>query len=78
MCRKYTSLGAKELRPENDNSRCNQFVTFRVSWPLGVPFPCRPCERHMPIHPRGTPTERMFGEIIGRNIVYPSATYDKS
>ena len=78
MCRKYTSLGAKNCGPKMIIRVANHFVTFRVSGPLGVPFPCRPCERHMPIHPRGTPTERMFGETIGRNIVYPSATYDKS
>jgi hypothetical protein len=78
MCRQYTSLAAKNCGPEMVIRVANHFVTFRVSWPLGVPFLCRPCERHMPIHPRETPTERIRREVIGRKILRPSATHDKS
>jgi hypothetical protein len=68
MCRNYPLLGAKTCGPEMINSRCRSTVTFRVLWPLGVPFPYRPCERHMPINPRETPIERIFREVIGRKI----------
>ena len=70
---------SEDLPTENYKIRiADQIVTFRVSRPLGVPSPCRPCERHMPIKPRETPIERIFWEFIGRKILHPSATYGKS
>ena len=79
MCRKYTSLAANPCEPGNDKfAFADQFVTFRVSWPQGVPFPYRPCERHMPIIPREPPIECIFPEVIGRKILSPSATYEKN
>ena len=78
VCGKHTLLGTKNCGPELIIPVANHFVTFRVLRLLGVPSPCRPCERHMPIHPREILIERIFREVLGRKILYPSATYDKS
>jgi hypothetical protein len=75
--RKYTLPGAKTCR-QKDKFAWSITVTFRVSRPLGVPSPCRPCERNMPILPHETPIERICWKVLGRKTCDPSATYGKS